>query len=99
MLSLKLALRMRLVRSTENVSRSANRADHFAIESAIYFASNATDECLHNAAARIEMDIPNMLQQHGLGHDPIGVSHEVFNQPELTGMKLYRLPAACHGSL
>jgi hypothetical protein len=43
---------------------------------------------------RIEMIIPNVLQQHGAGHDLAGMPHQIFEQAEFARLQLQLLPGA-----
>src|SRR3984957_19079660 len=43
---------------------------------------------------RVEMIIPDVLQQHGAGHDLAGMPHQIFEQAEFARLQLQLLPGA-----
>ena len=48
---------------------------------------------------RIEMMVPDLLEQHGARHDMSGVPHEVFEQPKLARQDLDLPARAAHRPL
>jgi len=44
--------------------------------------------CLDNVRLRIEMEFPDIFQQHCASDDLPCVSHQIFQEPELTGLKI-----------
>src|SRR3569833_65960 len=45
------------------------------------------DVDIHNIRLRIEMIVPDVLQQHGAGYDLAGVAHQVLEELELLGLQ------------
>src|SRR5579862_4834675 len=52
------------------------------------------DVDVDDVGLRIKMVIPNILQQHGAGHDLPRVTHQIFEQAEFTRLQQQLLPAA-----
>src|SRR4051794_24936360 len=74
-----------LVRSTETVSGAANGMDQRIGLLAVDLASQAPDIDVDNIRRWIEMKIPDVLQQHGPGHDAAFVAHQILQQLEFPG--------------
>src|SRR4051812_38329209 len=51
------------------------------------------DVYIHNIRLRIEMIVPDVLQQHGAGHHLAGVAHQVLEELELLGLQRDRAGA------
>ena len=49
---------------------------------------------LHDVGLWIEMELPNLLEQHGASHHTAGVAHQIFEQAELARLQLDLLPGA-----
>src|SRR3954470_21985616 len=54
----------------------------------IDLATHAMDEDVNDVRLRVEAVIENVLENHGLGHDAIGMAHEIFEQREFAGLQL-----------
>src|SRR5689334_20481428 len=74
-----------LVRSTETVSDAANGMDQRIGLLAIDLATQASDIDVDNIRRGIEMQIPDVLQQHRAGHDAAFVAHQILQQLEFPG--------------
>src|SRR5437868_4774084 len=92
----------------ENIPNSANSMDHRRIlfrfaasalasrgrrAALIYFAAQAMDEHVHDIGLRIEAIIKNVLEDHCLGHRPIGMAHEILQQGVLARLQLDQFAA------
>ena len=53
-------------------------------------------EHVHDVGLRIKTEIKNVLQDHGLGHDAVGVAHEVFQQRKFARLQFDGFAAAPH---
>ena len=51
------------------------------------------DQHVHHVGLRIKAVVPDMLQNHGLGHDPASVPHQIFEQSKLPRLQLDLCPA------
>src|SRR5579859_6412859 len=90
----KIGVSSSLSRVTEQVTRAAHRLDQFAVEAFIDLLPQAADMGLDNIGARVEMEIPDLLEQHLAGHQPALVDHQIFQQLPLARHQLDRaLPA------
>ena len=45
------------------------------------------DEHVHHVGLRIEREIPDVFEDHGLGHGPAGVAQKEFQQREFLGLE------------
>ena len=52
---------------------------------------------LDDVGARVEMELPHPLEQHGLGDDPAGIAHQIFEHAEFLRLQLDRHAAAADG--
>src|SRR5262249_15627286 len=86
--SRKLALLKKLRSVTQAVSGAAHRVDELAIEVAVHLRAQAADVGLDHARARVEVKLPDILEQHGAGHHLPGVAHQVLEQLELLLLQL-----------
>src|ERR1700756_2633569 len=71
-----------LARSTETVPDAADRMDQRIGLLVVDLATQAADIDVDDVGRRIEMQIPDVLQQHGAGDDAAFVAHEVFQKLE-----------------
>ena len=53
-------------------------------------------EHVHDVGLRIKAEIENVLQNHGLGHDAVGMAHEIFQQRKFARLQFNLLAAAPH---
>src|SRR6266852_586812 len=85
-----------LVRSTETVPDTANRVDQRIGLLAVDFATHAADIDVDDVCRGIEMEIPDVLQQHGPGYDAAFVAKEILQKLEFPRKKK-NVPAAPAG--
>src|SRR5271163_761422 len=71
-----------LSRSTETVPDAAQRMDKRIGLLAIDLATHAPDIDVNDIGGGIEMQVPDVLQQHGAGHDAAFVAHQIFQKLE-----------------
>ena len=64
------------------------------LERSVDLGSQAADMGLDDAGLRIEVEIPDPLQQHRLGDDPAFAAHQHFEQGEFARLQLDRLAGA-----
>src|SRR3954470_13510652 len=95
--SLKPSVRKNLFR-TQNISRAAHGVDQLAAETAIHFAAQPAQMGFYDIGARIEMQVPDIFQQHGAGHHPAHIAHQIFQQAEFLGLQIDCPSAAMHGA-
>src|SRR3981081_1779830 len=69
-----------LVRSTETVPHAANRMDQRIVLLAVEFATHPPDIDVDDIGRGIEMQVPDVLQQHRPGHDAAFVAHQILQQ-------------------
>src|SRR4030081_1451317 len=74
-----------LARSTERVPDTANRMDQRIGLLAVDFAAHAPDIDVDNICRGIEMEIPDVLQQHGPGYDAAFVADQILKKLEFPG--------------
>src|ERR1700733_14609309 len=76
-----------LARSTETVPNAPNGVDQRIGLLAIDLATYAPNVDLDDIRRRVEMEIPDVLQQHCPGHDPAFVADQILEKLELPGKK------------
>src|SRR5437660_5690444 len=86
-----------LARSTETVPDAANRMDQRIGLLAIDLATHAPDIDVDDVRRRIEMKIPDVLQQHRPGYDAAFVAYQVLQKLEFLRKKLNGLAVAARG--
>src|SRR3954469_5326359 len=84
----KPVLRRNLEWRTEHVPRAADRLDELGIKPLVDLGTQPADMRLDDVGPRVEVEIPDILQQHRARHDPPGVAHQVLEQAELAGLKI-----------
>src|SRR5450631_520829 len=74
-----------LARSTETVSDAANRVDQRIGLLAVDLATHPPDIDVDDIGRGIEMEIPDVLQQHGPGYDAALVANQILQKLEFPG--------------
>src|SRR5438105_3813764 len=69
-----------------DIPHSSNGVDELDRKTFVYFRSKSMNEDIDNIGLRIEMKIPNMLQNHSLGHRPGNVTEQEFKQRKFARM-------------
>src|SRR5258707_15707430 len=87
-----------LARSTETVPDTAHRVDQRIGLLAVDFATHAPDIDVDDICRGIEMEIPDVLQQHGPGYHAAFVANQIFQKLEFPGKKENRLAAPAAGT-
>src|SRR5690606_45832 len=77
--------------STDHVSRATDRMQQGLLEVLVDLRSEPGDVDVDDIGLRIEMIIPDVLEQHGARHDLTGMAHQVFEQAELPRLQRNRL--------
>src|SRR5256885_5755391 len=77
-----------LVRYKQLVPDPAHGLNGVTLKPVIQPGSQAADVTLDHAGTRIEVDIPDVLQEHLAGDDPICMPHQVFEQAEFLRQQL-----------
>src|SRR6185503_6282903 len=95
----RLVLRSRLAGLTDAIAGTAQGMNQFDPELAVDLGAQAADMGLDHAGARIEMKVPDVLEQHGSSDQLLGIAHEVFEQFEFLRLQLDQLSSARHGAL
>src|SRR5258708_6570040 len=72
-----------LVGRKEFISRPAHRLNDVEIETMIEFGAQAPDVAFDDAGLRVEMDTPDVFQQHAPREHAIWIAREIFQQPKL----------------
>src|SRR5947207_12862879 len=80
-----------LARSTEAISDAANGVDQRIGLLVVDLAAYPADIDVDDIGRRVEMKVPDVLQQHGAGHHPAFIAHQILQQLEFSVMKLYVL--------
>src|SRR5579863_1878510 len=81
------------------VSVAAQRLNHVEVEAMIDFRAQSADVAFYHAGLWIEMDAPDILQQHPASEYAIRIAHEVLQQAKFLGQQIDRFARAQHGAL
>src|SRR5690348_10452041 len=84
----KLAVLASLNIIAQAVTDAADRTHQLRAEPLVDLGAQAADMGFDHAGLRIEMEIPDILEQHGAGDDPAFAAHQVFEQPEFLRLKI-----------
>src|SRR5437867_3008207 len=76
--------RSRLSRS-KDISDSPDRVQLRLVW--IHFGAQAVDEHVHDVGLRIETVVPHMFQDHGFGHRPTRMAHQILEQGKLARLE------------
>src|SRR5512132_4222651 len=99
MASRKLVPRKRSGRRTQAVSYAANSDDQFVREALIDLVPQATDMRFHDRGLRVEVKVPNLLEEHRPGNDLTGITHQEFQQLEFARLQIDFLAGSRHSPL
>src|SRR5271166_2297675 len=81
---------------TNHVSGPAHGVEKRRVEIAVDLGAQARYMHVDHVGLRIEMVVPDMLEQHGAGDDLPGVLHQIFQQAELARLEDDLLAATGH---
>ena len=70
-----------------HVPGAANGVDERTVEALVDLRSQPRDMHVNNVGLRVEVIVPDMLEQHGAGHHLAGVLHQELEQAELARLK------------
>ncbi|KKK46648.1 hypothetical protein LCGC14_3163150, partial [marine sediment metagenome] len=87
------------VRDFKCITNTANSLYQLWLEIAVNLTSQSMYEDIDDIRLRVEMVVPDMLQNHGLGDYVALVAHEVFEQRELPRLELHHLSVPCDVTL
>src|ERR1700716_88560 len=63
-----------------DIPHSSNGVDELDRKTFVYFRPKSVNKDIDNISLRIEMKVPNMLQNHRLGHRTANVPEQEFEQ-------------------
>src|SRR6185312_5843664 len=86
-----------LARSTETVSDPANGMDQRIGLLVVDLSAQPSNIDIDDVGRRIEMKVPDVLQQHGPGYDAALIAHQIFQKLEFLGKKVDILAAPAGG--
>src|SRR5262249_45903607 len=87
-----------LARSTDTVANSTNRMDQRICLVTIDLAPDAPDINIDDVGIGIEVEIPDVLQQHCARHHPPFVASQIFEKLKLAWQQLDLLTAAANAA-
>src|SRR6516225_3846801 len=87
-----------LARSADTIPDSADSMNQRIGLLAVDLAANAADIDVNDIGRGIEVNVPDMLQQHRAGNNAIFVANEIFEQLELAREQFDFPSAPAHGS-
>src|SRR5436305_11323811 len=86
------------VSSTDHVSGPADRLQHRLVETLVDLGSEPRDMDVDDVGLRVEMIVPDILEQHRAGDDVAGIAHQIFKQLEFARLERDRLAGAADGA-
>src|SRR5215831_17468166 len=92
----KLEVRRILSRAADTIPCPSNGMDQPRLKAFIDLGAQSADVGLDNVRPRVEMNVPDVLEQHRAGDDLASVPHQVFEQSEFPWLQLDQLPATPH---
>src|SRR5580698_5956086 len=94
----KLSVLKILVGRKELVPGSADRLNDVEFEAMIHLGAQAADVAFDDAGLRIEMNAPDVLQQHPPREHAVRIAHEVLEQAKFLRQQFDVLAGAHHGT-
>src|SRR5215471_5517890 len=91
--NLKVVDRKVLARSTDTVPDAADRMDEWIDLLAVDLAAHAPDVDIDDVGGRVEMQIPDVLQQHRPRDNMAGIANQILQKLEFSG-KYFNVAAA-----
>src|SRR5262249_25159016 len=85
-------VRRKLVRRTQAIADATNRVQRGERETAVELRPKAADMRFDKTRSGVEVELPNLLEQHRACHHAAGVGHQVFEQAEFTRLQVETLP-------
>src|SRR5439155_27025940 len=80
----------------EGITHASDRLHELSLEGTIDLVAQAAHEDVDDIGLRIEIVFPDVRENHGLRDDLAGITHQIFEQRELTRTKIDRDAAAGH---
>src|SRR5690606_1499542 len=96
--SRKVVVLRRLVRRTQRISGAPHRVEERLIEILVDLAAQAAHVHVDRVRLRVEMVLPDVLQEHRSCDDVAGVAHQELQQPELSWLKVDARAGPCAGA-
>src|SRR5579859_4658761 len=96
--SRKLEVRKNLAGRTKAISRAAHRVDQLRPAVPGDLPAQPADMAFDDIGMRVEMQVPDIFQEHGARHDLAGMPHQIFEQPKLARLQLDLAVAAADGA-
>src|SRR5271169_2102136 len=92
----KLEVRKILGRTADTIPCPSNRMDQLRLEAFVNLGAQPADMGFDHVRARIEMNVPDVLEQHRARDHLVSMAHQVFKQAEYPRLQLDQLPATPH---
>src|ERR1700678_675084 len=88
-----------LMFGNQAISDAADGLNRIDREMGVQMGAQAADMAFDHIGVRVEMNVPDVLQQHLSSHRAVHIAHEIFEQPEFLRNELDDLPFAAHRAL
>src|SRR5215469_12402142 len=82
--------------AADTISCPSDRMDQLRFVALVDLGAQPTDVGFDNVRPGVEMNFPDVLEQHRAGDDLASVPHQVFEQSEFPWLQLDQLPAPSH---
>src|SRR5882757_4994424 len=80
---------------TDHVSGAADRMQQRPLKTLVDLGAQPRNVHVDHVGLRIEMIVPDVLQQHGARHHLAGMLHQIFEQAEFARLERQLVLAAC----
>ena len=73
----------------KDIADSPDRVNQLLTEPLVYLFPQMADPGFHDIRLRTEVVVSDVFHDHGLGHNPAGIAHQVFKKGKLKRFKIY----------
>src|SRR5215831_47831 len=94
----KPTVRVVRLRRSNDISDSTDGVDHLVGEVDVDLRAQARHQHLDDVGLRVEVEVPDVLEDHRLRYRPPCVAHQILEQRELAGLELDFLATARDGT-
>src|SRR3954453_18581216 len=82
----------------EHVARSSHRVEKWLFVAFLELSTKPADMHVDHVSSRVEVIIPDLLEEHRAGHDAALVASKIFEQQIFAGLEVELLACALHDS-
>src|SRR5437899_2718441 len=86
-------VRPKYLRNFKDITHPAHGMNQLLREILVHLIAQSANEHIHHIGLRIETVVPDMFEDHCLGHHTTSMTHEIFQQCKLARLQFDLLPA------